>query len=275
VQITTGITPQYLIDALNTGGTFGSYRGRNMSDRRSLIKANPDVYDQAQQKVKELLRSYVDEWLNTGVTDGVEVPAARKLQDTENAYDAVQGYVDKYPPRVFASDQGLGALFGGPRTRVGGSFQSDHADPSQWRVVPAQDDPLTDAEDEAARIFTLLIDAPWRDRIYKCRKCEGYGVLSRKPAPHYIRGVHCARCRSRVTALASTKKKRDAKFEERLELAAEYWQRSKKRKDGDRKAYVVAKMNEHLLHGEHIQVNWVTWNLSAIEKEAEKRSAKR
>jgi len=212
-------------------------------------------------ETSKLLRGYVDEWIDTGL-DGVdEDPRRRSLDRAPSAFRALHRYLSEYPLMVMVTSNGYHGHFG-------------------LRHL-YEKDPTKHAENQAAWLFTALIDSDWRDQVYKCRRCGEYGVLSRKPAdisrkpePLYKRGIHCAKCRCRATASVATKKKRDAQFEDRLKLAAEYWQRWKKGY-GDRKAYVVAKVNERMLHDEHIKVNWVTWNLSAIEKEAEKRSAKR
>lgn len=266
VQIKQGITPKYFLDALRTGGTFGNYRGANIKDRESLIKAKPEVYQAAQRKVAQLLRRYLDEWLDTGFKDEIEQPSERKLLDTKSAGAAVQTYCANNPPLVLAADEGLFALFGGPRIKRG--FKPD----AEGNMMPQVDDPLADAAEEAARLFTLLMDVPWRDRVYKCRRCGEYGYLSRKPLLVYKRGIHCAKCRNKATAEASSEQTRKDQKDERLKLAADVWQRWKQTY-GIRNTWVAQQVNDRLRAFEdHITGKWVTRNIKEIEREIKLRS---
>jgi hypothetical protein len=207
--------------------------------------------DVAALQARDLLRSYLDQWLATGFTGDVEEPSNRRLQDTADAYHAVQSYCEKYPPRIVPADDGLFALFG---SQIIGN----------WKEGIRVDDPLANAEDEAARIFTLLIDAPWRDQVYKCRRCGKYGVLSRKPITIYKKGMHCPDCRHSATAERSTATLLKDQLEERLRLARAAW-REWKPKHGDRKAWTLHRVNQGLKNGERIKINWITWHLKEIE----------
>lgn len=269
VQIRTGLTPKYLLDALHTGGTFGNYRGQNGANDPWLIRASAETYATAQIRVRDLLRQYLDEWLDTGFNNGIEEPQDRKLQDTKTAYPAVQRYCEKYRPQIMVADAGLFALFGSPSHASGGRFESG---PSGGRMVATDDDPLGEAADEAARIFTLLVDAPWRERVYKCRKCHEYRYLSRKPVPIYKRGMYCPKCRSLVTAVASAKSKRAERFGRTLQAAAAAW-RAWKPRYGARKAWVVSMVNSTRRNeDDFIKANWVTRHQNEIEEVAKERT---
>jgi hypothetical protein len=191
--------------------------------------------------VRALLRSYVDEWLGTGMDGVAEEPLKRSLSKAPNAYRAVHSYVSAYRPTIMLNDNGYHAHFG-----IGHLYEAD---------------PAKHAANQASWLFVAMVDTPWRDRVYRCHRCKVYGVLPRLSADPYKRGVHCAKCRNKATAQASTDRKREELFEKRLALATEAWRRWTP-KDGDRKAYVVAKVNKHMPSGEHISKNWVTWNLS-------------
>ena len=67
----------------------------------------------------------------------------------------------------------------------------------------------------AACLFHAFMEAPWRHKLGKCKRCHSYFVLRNKPAETYVRGMHCSDCKNIASAGASAKTKR-AERESRL-----------------------------------------------------------
>ncbi len=254
VQIATTFPSVYLLATLAGRGAFAN----RLISARNVSKANAEL---ACKTVRDLLSAYVDEWLRTGIQeDGGEEPANRRVQETKTAYAVARAYCDKNPATVMPHNGGLDVFFGFFGWELDDSPLGENNRESL----------IDDARNEAALIFTLLIDAPWRDRVYKCARCGKYGVLRRKPRQYYKRGIHCEKCATAASAVASRRGSLSDLQERRAKVATAAW-RAWKPENGDRKRWVLAKVNDARENSDDfIKINWVTrWTkqyLTEIEK---------
>ncbi len=260
------IDPAYLLNSLNGKRDFGRERRRHAmgpgraprmvdGDWRGLFAAKDEEYQQASQILIAELRGLVDEWLASGRRpDGVEEPKARNLKKAEYAYQAMTDWAFSHKPPLFPTTSGdMIVAFGW----------------SEWRTN-GQDDPKTDAREEARRIFVLLMNSVVKYALFKCGEtnCGCYYILER-PRGTYKRGTFCPQHRRRVSALRGTKEKRDQERSAALEIAVDAhrnWPNLTERtraKYKTEKGYIANKLF-HL----GLTAKWVTRNLSEIENRA-------
>jgi hypothetical protein len=200
-------------------------------------------------------------------------PSERNLYDAPRAKAAAQGFLDHrtkqaaelgHPPLIILFDHGppyLEFVFG-------------------WRSTPTggQDDPLADAAEEAARLFTLLLASDWCNTLAKCRRkdCQRYYQLT-KPRDLYKRGTYCRRCNSAASAERITAENRRIRKERFLFLAVaalEEWQEKNEHQQteyGQWKEYVTNYVNRRTRDAK-ITSKWVTRNLRRIESVRQERT---
>lgn len=206
--------------------------------------APPEVYARAEQVLTDTLRSYVDEWLDSGRTpDGQEEPQERKLIPGTSARLAADGYLARHPIRSSMSEgKGIGAVF------------AEEAPPRT-----GADDPIAQAKEEATRLLAHFMTCNARWQLAKCFVCQEYFYPERKLRDFYKRGAYCEACRPKVSML-DTKKSRQEWADKILKLAAEAWPKWKPA-HGPRQHWIAMRVNEKLSPGDkRIKGTWVTRN---------------
>jgi len=208
------LAPAIILEALNEGRRWAKERQANATwwatkaHHLRPMPPGPEVYQEAGRRLRELLRSYVDEWISTGIeADGAECTADRDLSQAPQAALVVGRYTDENPPIVAISDGGptaLGVLFGSRRLE---HLEGGH--------------PIRDAEAEAARLFTLLQASDWRHTVAKCKVCDGYYQIS-NPERRYQYGTQHPKCARKASALRITRERRKWADDELLAAAAKF-----------------------------------------------------
>jgi hypothetical protein len=262
-----------VLEALNTGARFGKqlqarsdwWVTKSQRQRRhKLVLAASSEYRRATERLRSLLRSYVDEWIDTAMEpDGAEIPLNRDLSKTQIAQSVAHGYIYQNPPKVLLSDVG--------NRRLGILFLRSQP------IKEGLDHPVRDAEEEATRLFALFQASDWCYTIAKCRGCGKYYQI-KNPARRYKRGTYHRRCGSRASAERATSRKRKSADERLLEIAADqlrlYHGKSTNRRKLNEpvEVWLAEQLTEHIARDpnqrprQYVKRNWVTLHKKEIEK---------
>jgi hypothetical protein len=218
------------------------------------------------KRFQQLLRSYVDQWIDTGVSrDGREdltergllrgewfqqgrlLPfAIEKSKALEDVLTVVLE-VFRQNPQVFLSADGLQIAFPALQPKL------EHA-------------PLNDlAERAAKRFFVWFLASDLRAKLGKCRACHLYEIKTRKT---YKRGTYCRLCKAKASARELTQKKRqDLKRRRKKELGAVL--RSRKTgidlNDLATRKRLAKEVNRRVKGGPEITSKWVKRNLPTTD----------
>ncbi len=264
VEILGGVNRDQFLGVLNRSrdlpGSVSKLReGGRLGDHIRL--RNADVSHDHQ------LRLYVDEWLQTGLTEGLENPSSRDLLKAPNACAAVRRFGEK-AVQLAPSGKGLQLRF--PIVQGGHSIRPPEA-----------------AIDAPDRLFSLFMLCDWRMRLAKCRRagCGRYFELKHWNR-EYKRGTVCPQCqrlRSLESAISSTSKARKAGEAELYRMAARHFKKkllttTEWYRDQRFKARIVSFLNEQIKRSDtlkrayprEITCKWLSWskNRNAIEKAA-------
>ena len=262
--------------------------------------------------VRDLLQDYTDEWLDTGIdSQGQERPFSRQITSTGSARSAVAGYEYAQHPVVIDWNNGLvrrrknfaERLRVDPLEHIaksGKDAQAKKHKVSTKRSPPSFEDQLFSglrdyrerkarniphsytnmprdveraARLRAACLFHAFMEAPWRHKLGKCKRCHSYFVLKNKPAETYVRGMHCSDCKSIASAGASAKSKRAERESRLLGLAADVWSLWR-HQTGDRNEWIAEQVSDLFGEKRAIQRNWVTRHEKEIAAEVKKRKIK-
>jgi hypothetical protein len=213
--------------------------------------ASAEEYAAAEQALTNTLRSYVDEWLDSGKTpDGQggynEEPSKRAL--SIDAQQAVNEYLREHSPQFFVFEGNkIGAVFAEEQTRQTGP-----------------DDPMTAAKKEADRLLVHFMDSDARWRLMRCYVCRSRYFFPERMKDVYLRGAYCEHCRP----TASTLNNRKGWTERMLGLAAAAWPKWKP-SHGPRERWVAMQVNGKLKPGEKRisgSGRWVTEKRAEIKK---------
>jgi hypothetical protein len=247
--------------------------------------APPEAYRQADLRTRELLGTYVDEWINSGRTsDGSERTGIRSRQLPEDgaALRAEEDYFRKVSGELYPTRKGIYTTLAWPISSPIGS---------EGEI----DDPIKAADFEAARLMvSLMADDSVSSVIAKCRylKCGKY-FRAQKADFTYRRGTYCSQEHQR-SALARELSDRARRESDQQLIAYAGTQlmnllgkgskfpaiADEKLKD-DLKKRVNGYINEHSKQhqrrwqGGGVRKNWVTHNWRLIVKAARNRRAAR
>lgn len=133
------------------------------------------------------------------------------------------------------------------------------------------EDVIRAAELRAACLFHALMEAPWRHKLGKCKRCHCYFVLHNKPPETYARGMHCQDCKNKASADASGRTKREQRKKQFIELAADVWNAWRPKPGEDRNEWVAEQVCSLVGVKRAIQRNWVTRYEDEIKAELRKR----
>jgi hypothetical protein len=219
-------------------------------------------YDVEQERFQRLLRSYVDQWIDTGVfEDGTEDLTERgRLNDRWFKQGQLLPYalpkstalVDAYTivlevfrqtAQTLLSEDGLQVVFP--------TYEAKLAD--------APLDSL--AEREAKHFYVWFLASDLRVKLGKCRACDRYEIKTRK---FYKRGTYCRRCKAKTSAGEITLKKRQdlqEKRKEALGAVLECWKVRIDLIDLAMRKRLAEEVNRRLKGEGRISSKWVKRNL--------------
>jgi len=219
--VKVALNADVLLETLNGEGKWSQQR-KSWADMHRfqlrpngdfMIPAEPDSYLQAERKMEELLRSYVDQWLDSGRLDGAEQANRRNYHGAVEAVNRASLCVMNTPVRVAFPEDGSGdpdVTFGSTRWHTSG-----------------KDDPLALAEAEAALMLAQFLMSDLRFQLAKCRypKCGKYFSLENGKVRRLHRnGTFCSTAHNRAaTAAEATRKRRDDADQRLLKKAAEFF----------------------------------------------------
>jgi hypothetical protein len=249
--------------------------------------------------VRDLLQDYTDEWLETGIdSQGQEQPFTRKLTLAGSAWSAVMGYEHAQHPVVIDWNNGLErrrksfaerlrvdpleqvptskvSLRSKERLAAANNSTKDFENrlfsglrryrtakmsklPHSYTNMPR--DVVKAARLRSACLFHALMEAPWRYKLGRCKRCYSYFVLKNKPASIYVRGMHCPNCKNIASAGASAKTRRAEREAQILGFAVEVWSSWRRYlpPGKDRNKWIAEEVSRLLGETKGIQRNWVT-----------------
>ena len=235
------------------------------------------------EEFQRQLRMYVDEWLDTGVTNGIEEPRSRDLTNAPHAFEAIQRFAGKQRLKLEVTRDGF-------LVRVPQYWSASNSGENAATVI-ARDE--WTAEDRADRILTLFWLSGWQLQLAKCRRadCGRYFWLNHWNRK-FKRGILCPDC-TRVLSLESavlaTAKTRKEAENELYRLAAKQFSKriSKEpnwHKDPKLRAAIIGFLNDRIKEGRSLSSTyphgitgkWLSWskNRRGIEKTANRETAK-
>lgn len=203
------------------------------------------------------LRSYVDDWLDTGRrADGTEEVEKRDLTRASSAYLAFLHYVENAPPTY-------------DRTRDPVGIRVTIADRAGYLGVVSN---FFDAQiTEAQRLFSGIVQSDWKHRLCKCRspRCGVY-FLHPKPRRSYRRGTFCPDHARHAVAVACVHESRSRDLETLINAAARSLRARKSLGPdwlGDKvlKRELARELNL-IDYRKHVGLHWVTHHQALIEQ---------
>jgi hypothetical protein len=208
------------------------------------------------------LRMYVDEWLDTGVKNGVEDPRTRDLTQAPHACWAVRSFSSK---RTFYLEPGPDGLY------------LQFPNESGERVIAS---PNEQPIDQANRLFSLFLMCDWRLKLAKCRRCGDYFEL-KQCNRSYKRGIACPGCaRVRSAVLSTSKARKNAETALYCLVARRFGRRIGRTpnwyRDPRLRAEIIEFVNERIrnsnslvsVYRKRLTGKWLSWfkNRDGIEK---------
>ena len=201
-----------LVDALDEKDFLTVLRQPSSKRPKNLLRPSLDAYP----AVGEMLRDWVDEWLDSGVeASGGEDPKKRLLKKRGPAAMAVYNFFDRGAIKIIPASTGFAPYI--ERTPRTGAGQLTLGFPLAFGGTSVKM-----AEEEFA-IF-MMSDLRWL--LCKCRAagCGKYFVLNTTAASYYKRGMRCDDCKPqqrREAKGASKDNVRTAAAKELYRLTAE------------------------------------------------------
>lgn len=269
-----------MLAALNGSYDFGRDR-RALAVLFRLTPAGEEQYEIASQEFRNLLRQYVDMWLETGrEPDSTERPCGRR--PTMEIAAIVSGYLRTHPALPVNFDKGYRVAI---PFRIESFPSLQPKEPATFRQLPGggrarivegEHEPCKDVMEHAQRLFVGMLFQEWAMRIAKCRRrqCGRYYVLN-KPRAVYKRGTFCRRCSSLQSAAERTTARRREEHEARLRIASaayDAWYR--KGAKGPQRLGPLAKYIawELCRRNKNVKSKWATRNMKQIEAKAKTKA---
>ncbi len=142
------------------------------------------------------------------------------------------------------------------------------ADRSKYVSEPVNPEPV------AAGLFENFYRSEWLFRLMQCQHCRSFAVPN-KPRKSYVRGWHCRKCSSKVTAAKATERSRKQQRDNWLNLAVDAcarWDAMSRKPRFDRIQWITEEINKKLRWANRIKRQTITRNLSEIEKQVRERN---
>lgn len=222
----------------------------------------PELKPAARSEFVNTLRGLVDQWIDSGKSDGIEEAWKRNIKwqpptSLKPIAETLSDYRDRNPPQAVTGDDGRFEI---------------------WMVPAslASTEPLRRARDLAIYQFVALLDYPGRERISRCDKCGKYFARVRAPKKDMPikNGTFCENCKGGGGArrTLSTRIRRSSQM---IAWAAECWPKWTERR-GLRSEWIAEKVNRQVerqpITWATITGNWVTRHQTEIETEVERRN---
>src|SRR5258708_17567775 len=144
----------------------------------SLRPKDKALDQEARQAYVAQLRHLADEWINTGRHGNVESPLERKLN--RNLMRTLNTWAAENRPDISFNDAGETVLLM-PSTKI------DYNAP----IAAAKN---------AAVLFAVFLDSPFRYRLFKCLRCNAYYYTQRQPRGPIKYGTYCSLHRNAASA---------------------------------------------------------------------------
>jgi hypothetical protein len=225
-----------------------------------------EAWFEAENKLYLLLRSYVDQWIDSGRYEHGETPAARGLKPA--TAKALNSYVKRSPPTI--------KFYEFMRVAPSVTFgeQNFYQEPGHELM-----DPITFAATEATRLFSLLLLSDQGKTLCKCRykPCGKYFQIQ-NVRTIYVRGPYCCSAHNRAdSAVQLTAIRRNQCLQRLIQLTAEkslYWETKSehwKQRNSPMKMWLVQQVNTCIAEDprqkrDAIKPNWLAWNSSKIKQ---------
>jgi hypothetical protein len=240
---------EYIVDFLETSFPKRLASGENWEYGfgQSIAFLSPRVDP---SEVQKMVRSYVDEWINSGFQpDGSERPYRRNFAPKWNFEDGKTNLLPA-PRAVCAMARFCGGSLSVPGGRGGSYIVVDSQRASSVAIGPqggvqssfesSSDD---DSELLAASLFLHFYDSEWIFRLMRCAHCEVLAVPIKTPKQTYLRGWHCRSCMRKAPAMISTARARQQERDTWLELVRlAVIAYESKRPAGDRARWILSKV---------------------------------
>lgn len=201
--------------------------------------------------VAGVLRSYVDEWIGSGYSNGVEEPMSRRLPGRNSTLNrTLTQFLEQYPVQLWAENAGF----------IVAQFPAAPRDNARW------------ANYEAHRLMLAFIDSDLKHSIAKCLKCGVY-FERKRVQPSYKRGAYCEK--HIAVAAIEGKRAKDAALKYGAFMAAlQEWESLKRKPREDMKRWLVQRINKKLFaSGDQISLRGVTGFLREIQQHAAVQTA--
>ncbi len=249
--------------------------------------------------VQKVLRSFLEEWINTGFhADGSEWPYERNfapeiLSPGTNweGWSRKGGTPNRIPPphaleamAKFCNGTLQPSLISGTY-EVCGSQESNVGSSVTMFIGPKGGiiyEPSSsathrhDPEMVAAGMFLMLYrsGSEWLFRLMQCRQCGSFDVV-KKPRKSYIDGWYCSKKCRNVKAMVTTKDNRGEKHDKWFDLAVHACARFDamvQKPRTERIVWITEQVNEKLALVNRIKRNTISHNLREIEKQVRERN---
>ena len=224
----------------------------------SLVPVDPKMSADANRVFNVALRSLVDQWLDSGRSGNVETPRERNLGVGTHGRDDLWFLLNSW----VAKD------------RFRWSFTKSGEIELSLPCRQSSNDALADANNDAIRLFAMLLQSSLRYRIAQCRKpeCGRYFYYERLPKGTLKCGTLCPEHKIHGGTVRK-ERQRKAHKERLLSLAAAAWPRWKPAY-GERSLWIAGQVNRRLAASEQrITRKFVTQNDGEIQKRTEEQNA--
>ena len=208
---------------------------------------------------KDRLRALVDDWLDSGRSEGTETPKERTLR---------RGTLNTWTRTIWPERDGLQDILNHWVSE--GRFQFSFTDSGELELeTPCRystDKPLADAKNDAIRLFGKLLQSSHGYRIAKCcePQCGRYFYYERVPKAVLKSGTLCQDHRLRGGTIRKNMQRKQRR-KKLLALAAEAWRKCKLDQT-DSYRWIADQVNKRLgPTDERITRRFVTQNADTIE----------
>ena len=192
-----------------------------------------EIRPAARLEFSSALRALVDQWIDSGKSDGTEEAWKRNIKwqppnGQKPIVETLSDYGRRNPPHAETRDDGRFDIWMLP-------------------APSASKSPLRRARDMALYHFVCLLDYPRRERLSRCDECGTYFFRSRAPrkdTPIY-HGTFCDRCKNKGGA-KRTVDSRSRQTKEKIGWASDCWPKWMKWK-GLRSAWVAEQVNRRVV----------------------------
>lgn len=235
---------------------------------------DPEALKRADAKFLKSFRALVNQWIDSGINNGIESPLTRNVRAvpsgySETLFDILYRWMNRNMPLPALMNTGRIAIL----TREPNYYTTDE------RGLVKHLDPEEYAEECAIYHFEQLLDNHGAHRVARCAnpKCRRLYLRRRMRKKEIKRGTFCADCTGKGSQ-ARTRATRENRKQILVTFAADYWKEWEAgRKRGERSHWIATRVNRRIGAKGRFQPitgRWVTQNRAEIELEVSKRPKK-